>query len=58
MSQVWLVTGAGRGLGMAITQAALEAPLAPIPRPRRSAWAALSTPAARDVLGANYAGCG
>jgi NAD(P)-dependent dehydrogenase (short-subunit alcohol dehydrogenase family) len=25
MSQVWLVTGAGRGLGMAITQAALEA---------------------------------
>jgi NAD(P)-dependent dehydrogenase (short-subunit alcohol dehydrogenase family) len=25
MPQVWLVTGAGRGLGMAITQAALEA---------------------------------
>jgi NAD(P)-dependent dehydrogenase (short-subunit alcohol dehydrogenase family) len=25
MSQVWLVTGAARGLGKAITQAALEA---------------------------------
>ncbi|MCW2655335.1 MAG: hypothetical protein JWR32_6311 [Mycobacterium sp.] len=36
-SQVWLVTGAARGLGMAIAQAALEAVLDEI-----AAWRGLS----------------